>query len=168
MSYSRANRSYSHAPVRRNRSDAAESSFTCVHCGLYVPCIPELAGVQNRNHCPSCLWSRHLDSLSAGDRRSGCKAAMEPIGLTTKPSRNKYARERDGELMLIHRCSRCGKIAINRIAADDYTADIMALCAASQQIDTAVQAQLVALGISLLDENSSDLVRRRLWGNLVR
>ena len=165
MSYSRANRSYSHTAVRRNRSDAAETSFICVHCGLYVPCMPELAGVQNRNHCPSCLWSRHLDSLSVGDRRSGCKAAMEPIGLTTKPSRNKYAREQDGELMLIHRCSRCRKIAINRIAADDST-DMMALCAASQHIDSSVQAQLVALGISLLDENSSDLVRRRLLGNL--
>ena len=28
-----------------------------------------------------------------------CRATMEPIGLTTKRSRNKYARERDRELL---------------------------------------------------------------------
>jgi hypothetical protein len=78
-----------------------------------------LSGVNNRNHCSYCLWSCHLDLFAAGDRLSACKAPMKPIGLTMKKSRNKYQRERRGELMLIHECVECRTLSINRIAADD-------------------------------------------------
>ena len=52
------------------------------------------------------------------------KAVLDPAKLgygiraflTIKRSRNKYAGTRDGELMLIHRCTICAKLAINRIA----------------------------------------------------
>jgi hypothetical protein len=129
-----------------------------------VPCDPALAGVQNRNHCPYCLWSRHLDWRVAGDRLAGCRATMQPIGLTIKRSRNKYAGERDGELMLIHRCMICAKVAINRIAADDSDAAIMQIFDSSTQSGTACQAELDRMGVSMLSSADIDLVSERLFG----
>ena len=93
--------------------------FRCAHCHVIVPCAHLVSAVNNRNHCPYCLWSCHLDLYTAGDRLSACKAPMTPIGLTMKQSRNKYQRERRGELMLIHQCTECRTLSINRIAADD-------------------------------------------------
>jgi hypothetical protein len=46
--------------------------FKCGHCHAFVSMEPILSGVQNRNHCPYCLWSRHLDLYEAGDRLSAC------------------------------------------------------------------------------------------------
>jgi hypothetical protein len=131
---------------------------------MYVTCLPAIAGVQNRNHCPYCLWSRHLDWRVGGDRLAGCRAAMQPVGLTTKHSRNKYAGERDGELMLIHRCTVCAKLVINRIAADDSASDILALLAASSAIGDDSRAELERMGVSALGAADGDLVRRRLFG----
>jgi hypothetical protein len=79
---------------------------------------PFFSGVQHRNHCPYCLWSRHLDHEKAGDRLSACKAGMRPIGLTYKRTRKKYGDQR-GEMMLVHLCLDCGKVSLNRVAADD-------------------------------------------------
>ena len=132
---------------------------------MYVPCEPLISGVQNRNHCPNCLWSRHLDGLNAGDRLAGCRATMRPIGLTTKRGRNKYASERDGELMLIHRCTVCAKIVINRIAADDSDAAISELFEESCRASADLGAELSRAGVSMLGASDRDLVRRRLFGN---
>lgn len=90
---------------------------------------------------------------------------MQPIGLTTKRSRNKYASESAGELMLIHRCTVCEKIVINRIAADDSTAVILALFEDSRATSAAHQAELEAIGVAILGSRDAVLVRRRLFGN---
>jgi hypothetical protein len=164
VSYSRNQRPQHQAYARRDRSGLAEQGFTCRHCALYVSCDPALAGVQNRNHCPYCLWSRHLDWRVAGDRLAGCRAAMQPIGLTLKRSRNKYAAERDGELMIIHRCTICAKVAINRIAADDGAAMIVQLFEHSAQASIAWQAELDQIGVSMLCAGDLELVRQRLFG----
>jgi transcription elongation factor Elf1 len=141
-----------------------EQAFTCVHCGLPVSCAPAAAGVLNRNHCPVCLWSRHMDWRAAGDRLSTCRAPMEPVGLTTKRSRNKYARERDGELMLVHRCAGCGKLVINRVAADDDAEAILALFERSRALAGALAADLAADGVTPLGPGDGELLRRRLFG----
>ena len=66
-------------------------------------------GTNNRNHCPHCLSSIHLDNIP-GDRSADCGGIMEPISIYVRP---------DGEWALIHRCKKCGELKINRIAADD-------------------------------------------------
>src|SRR5512132_919452 len=99
--------------------------FKCGHCQVLVSSAHFLSGVNNRNHCPYCLWSCHLDLWAAGDRLSACKAPMKPIGLTLKRIRNRYPRELRGELMLIHECVDCKTLSINRIAADDDSGNIM-------------------------------------------
>ena len=82
-------------------------SFVCGNCRSVVP--PVTLGGKNRNHCHRCLHSRHVD-IVAGDRRSPCRGLMQPIAIWVKP---------DGEWSILHRCSRCGIIRANRIAADD-------------------------------------------------
>lgn len=155
-SFSRSGRQ----PTIRGDVAPLEQSFTCVRCHLPITCAPSVAGVHNRNHCPRCLWSRHMDWRAPGDRLSNCRAPMEPIGLTTKRSRNRYARERDGELMLVHRCAGCGKLSLNRIAADDSAEDLLALFEASFVHVLAGEAD----GVALLTEADGELVRRRLFG----
>ncbi len=141
-----------------------EQMFTCIHCDLPIVCTPEVAGVLNRNHCPICLWSRHMDWRKPGDRRSNCRAPMEPVGLTLKRSRNKYAQERDGELMLIHRCTKCGKLVLNRIAADDCSDLIDRLCERPPALNSSLSTALAADSVTLLTAADRALVQRRLFG----
>ena len=47
--------------------------FTCIHCKREISSDPILSGVNNRNHCPYCLHSRHVDLYQAGDRLNACK-----------------------------------------------------------------------------------------------
>lgn len=89
---------------------------------------------------------------------------MQPIGLTTKRSRNKYATERDGELMLIHRCTGCTKIVINRIAADDSAAAILELFESTLVSSAQLNAELAPHEIVLLMAQDRDLVQKRLFG----
>lgn len=164
MSQARNTRFSRQAHGRRDQVHPGEQGFTCLQCHLYVSCAASVAGVQNRNHCPVCLWSRHLDWRDAGDRLSACRAGMQPIGLTTKRTRNKYAGERDGELMIIHRCSACAKAVINRIAADDSAGALGELFAESCLASAASQAELDNSSVSMLTERDADLVVRRLFG----
>jgi hypothetical protein len=90
---------------------------------------------------------------------------MQPIGLTTKRSRNKYATERDGELMIVHQCSACEMVIINRIAADDSATSLLALYDRSHTLGAAFQAELASSGIVVLTAADGELVQRRLFGN---
>lgn len=92
---------------RKSRNTIYAANFTCKHCGMQVP--NSAYGTLNRNHCPFCLWSIHVD-LRVGDRANFCKGKMEPIAIWIK---------NDGEWILIHRCTNCGVVKTNRIAGDD-------------------------------------------------
>lgn len=35
------------------------------------------------NHCPNCLWGKHVD-VNPGDRQSDCRGMMEPVGVEMK------------------------------------------------------------------------------------
>jgi len=142
--------------------------FTCVHCHNYVSAGQMLAGVHNRNHCPYCLWSRHLDQFKAGDRMAACKAAMQPIGLTMKYSQKKYTPDSGGELMLVHLCGGCEKISINRIAADDIASVILETFTHSLAISAQIKENIHLRGIKLLEEANTDLVYVQLYGQSVQ
>jgi hypothetical protein len=138
--------------------------FRCGHCENFVSADAFLAGVKNRNHCPLCLWSRHVDSKEAGDRLAACKGLMRPIGLTIKKTRKKYGPE-TGELMLIHQCESCGKISINRIAADDQNERVIEVFKESFGLDAALKAKLEEDGIQLLNAADAKEVRSQLFGS---
>lgn len=105
---------------RDQRGGAAPSqpsdAFTCGHCQRYVGPLP--SGGRNRNHCPYCLYSRHVDAERSGDRASACKGMMEPIGVFERPN---------GEEVIVHRCVKCGFERFNRVGADDDEAQVAAL-----------------------------------------
>ncbi len=149
--------------TRRERP-SFDRGFTCHYCGAYVTASMEISGVVNRNHCPYCLWSRHVDFLKPGDRMSACRAGMQPIGLTVKYGRNKYACCSIGELMLIHRCSDCSKLSINRIAADDQPEIITAIYHASFFLDVTAIGELNSAKIHLLEAVDERMVIRQLYG----
>ncbi|MGX1809060.1 RNHCP domain-containing protein [Nocardia sp. NPDC055321] len=83
------------------------NTFTCISCGLVVFAFAG-DGVP-RNHCPSCLHSRHVVDHVAGGH-SECGARMSPLAI---------AVPRGGDWMLIHRCVRCDELAAAPICADD-------------------------------------------------
>ncbi|MFJ9209544.1 RNHCP domain-containing protein [Streptomyces sp. NPDC102264] len=91
----------------RARFEARAESFRCLHCGLDVPMAA--AGTSHRNHCPNCLWSRHVDD-TPGDRAADCGARMEPLAISVRG---------DGEWVLVHRCVHCDVLHANRTAGDD-------------------------------------------------
>lgn len=98
-----------------SRPDTAPEWFACVHCG--TPVTPEAYGTAHRNHCPHCLWSKHLDE-EPGDRASECRSSMEPIAVWARPG---------GDWAIIHRCRGCGILHSNRIAGDDNELLLVAL-----------------------------------------
>jgi hypothetical protein len=65
--------------------------FTCKICGSHV------TGDGYTNHCPNCLWSKHVD-INPGDRSSECGGKMKPI-------RTEYI---NNEFIIIHKCLKCG------------------------------------------------------------
>ena len=142
--------------------------FRCAHCGGWVSSLSLLSGVQNRNHCPYCLWSCHLDLFAAGDRLSACKAPMRPIGRTLKRNRNKYQAGPGGELMLIHECEDCRALSINRIAADDDLETILSIFQASLRGGPSLQAQMSSQGILPLTKEHTPIVRARLYGHFAQ
>ncbi len=87
---------------------ARNDPFVCENCQKKVK--PLQYGGSSRNHCPYCLWSKHVDGCEPGDRKSDCQGLMEPVAAFTR---------RTGEYVLVHKCQSCGFERYNRIAADD-------------------------------------------------
>lgn len=144
------------------RLDIESEGFQCIYCRVYVSSNPLLAGVKNRNHCPYCLWSRHLDLLAAGDRLAACRQKMKPVGLTLKHCAKNYGPTQ-GELMLVHECLDCGKMSINRIAADDVAETIYELYQKSFGMESSIKASLASSGVDLLGKEDNKMVSERLF-----
>ena len=51
-----------------------KENFVCENCGEKVE------GNGYTNHCPNCLWSKHVD-INPGDRQEECKGLMVPVDL---------------------------------------------------------------------------------------
>jgi RNHCP domain-containing protein len=105
----RQQRTGAYLPTRRHqRKPDGREEFKCGHCRAFIG--PTVSGGRHRNHCPLCLYSRHVDRSFPGDRASDCRCLMEAVGAFSRP---------DGEQMIVHRCLGCETERQNRIAADD-------------------------------------------------
>ncbi len=82
-------------------------SFLCENCGKKVSKHPLWSA---RNHCLYCLYSKHLDEEYPWDRKSDCFGLMEPIWIDYKKNKG---------YMLRHRCRKCNKVILNKVAPDD-------------------------------------------------
>jgi rubrerythrin len=89
--------------------------FNCAHCGAVV------RGNGYTNHCPKCLWSKHVDN-NPGDRASQCGGMMEPVSI----------EQSGGKWIIIHKCVVCGKTIRQKASDDD---DINAIIALSSDSD---------------------------------
>lgn len=96
---------YSRSSAKHKKQTA--STFICTNCGTAVDTT--VPGSKHRNHCPHCLWSIHVD-IKPGDRVALCNGSMQPLAIVARD---------DGEYSIIHRCTSCGTLKINRIAGDD-------------------------------------------------
>ncbi|MEV6205295.1 RNHCP domain-containing protein [Streptomyces sp. NPDC051771] len=82
-------------------------TFACAWCGLTVSAYASDGAP--RNHCPSCLHSRHvLDHVEGG--ASDCEGRMSPIAIAVL---------RTGDWRVIHRCVRCDELTSNPVCVDD-------------------------------------------------
>lgn len=87
-----------------------EEDFICDYCGT------EVKGTGYTDHCPDCLWSKHVD-VDPGDRQETCQGMMEPI-----------AAERKGDSWRIYyKCQKCGYRYVNRAAPNDNVDKIIEL-----------------------------------------
>ncbi|HMO02594.1 MAG TPA: RNHCP domain-containing protein [Oligoflexia bacterium] len=77
-------------------------NFDCEACGTKV------AGNGYTNHCPECLVSKHVD-CNPGDRANPCAGLMEAIAI----------RKKHNQIIIIHRCLRCGSEKETRAAKND-------------------------------------------------
>jgi rubrerythrin len=76
--------------------------FVCENCGEPVK------GGGYTNHCPNCLYSKHVD-INPGDRLSECGGMMKPVAL--KKGRKGFT--------ITFVCEKCGQIKKNRTAEND-------------------------------------------------
>ena len=151
---------------RKHKLNPLNHDFSCIHCHLPVSASVLISRVKNRNHCPYCLWSRHLDLFEPGDRLSACKAGMRPIGLTFKRERNRYAASL-GDLMIVHQCSDCGKFSLNRIAADDDSTMILTVLERSPVLTSELLVYLKHEGIELVFSDRVTEVQKQLVGDFL-
>jgi RNHCP domain len=150
------------AHARQERNTFGD--FVCTNCRNFVSSEVLLSGVHHRNHCPYCLSSRHLDLFKAGDRLSACKARMRPVALTLKRTYKKYPAENWGEIMVVHQCEGCGKISINRIAADDNAEILMNVFENSCGRKVIEKTMLEQNNIDLLTPNDLRILQIQLLG----
>ena len=69
--------------------------------------------------------------------------------------------------MLIHECTECGSLSINRIAADDDSESILEIFNTSLKNSSQLRARSEADGIIMLDTEDGELVRSQLFGQNV-
>lgn len=140
-----------------------KGSFICENCQKEV--FLAAFGTSHRNHCPFCLWSKHVDEKS-GDRKSFCQGLMEPIGLTFKKEGvDKFTGQpRQGEIMVVHRCLVCGKISINRLAGDDDPQEVLKIFRKGLKISPKSKEKLKIAGIEILGKKDEEKVKIQLFG----
>lgn len=87
-----------------------KEDFWCEKCGARV------SGDGYTNHCPKCLWSKHVD-VFPGDRAATCGGLMEPIALLHEGKNDK----------ILHHCARCSYEKKNKVGEGDDFETLLAL-----------------------------------------
>lgn len=77
-------------------------NFKCEHCGY------ETLGDGYTDHCPKCLYSKHVD-INPGDRQNNCHGLMKVIGFEIK----------HGKYVLQYKCLKCGYLHNVKANKDD-------------------------------------------------
>ena len=86
--------------------------FTCENCGEIV------SGDGYTNHCPVCLWSKHVD-INPGDREADYLGLMEPVEVDKKKD----------EYRILHCCVSCSHEKWNKARTEDSFEVILQIAA---------------------------------------
>jgi len=78
-------------------------NFTCESCGYSVE------GNGYTDHCPMCLYGKHVDEEIPGDRKSLCGGLFEPVGTRVKGDKKQIK----------YRCQKCNEVSYCKLAKDD-------------------------------------------------
>lgn len=81
-----------------------DESFICENCLEKVKPL----GYTSRDHCPKCLYSKHVD-IMPGDRSNSCLGLLKPISI--EKFKNTFK--------IIYKCEKCHQIHKNIMAKDD-------------------------------------------------
>ena len=147
-----------------SKQEEKNNGFICINCKKWVKISGPNKKV-NRNHCPYCLWSKHVDDEIAGDRMASCNTGMRPIGLTTKIARvDKWGQEIKGEIMIIHECNRCGKISLNRVLAEDESGEVINTFETGIKMRADKKEMLKKKDIFVLEEKDREELERQIFG----
>ncbi len=76
--------------------------FECENCGVFVK------GDGYTNHCPECLFSKHVD-INPGDRSNECGGLMKPIDVFLKKQ----------EWFLVQECQKCREVMNIKVQEED-------------------------------------------------
>lgn len=106
--------------IRKNLISRKES-FICLKCGQETT---YKAGIE-RNHCPNCLYSLHVDLETPGDRQAACKSLMQPATVSIG---------KKSSYIITHLCLSCGKIIPNKAARDDNIEELIPLINANPKL----------------------------------
>ncbi len=79
-----------------------KENFACEKCNFLVK------GTGYTNHCPQCLWSKHVD-INPGDRREKCHGLMKPTEIQKK----------NESYVIQHTCLKCGLKKNNKAGEND-------------------------------------------------
>ncbi len=79
-----------------------KENFKCDNCGFYV------LGDGYTDHCPKCLYSKHVD-INPGDRQGICCGLMKPVGFEIK----------HGKYLIKYKCLKCGFLHQVKMAKND-------------------------------------------------
>lgn len=79
-----------------------KEDFVCEKCDTRVQ------GTGYTNHCPKCMWSKHVD-IDPGDRLSSCGGMMKPFGVDI-----------EGQITYIKlKCEKCSHERRNKVEKSD-------------------------------------------------
>lgn len=90
-----------------------EEPFVCEHC--YAAVRPLKSGTY-RDHCPQCLYSKHVDRDGPGDRLSDCRGLLRPIGIDQSGKKG---------FVILYECETCRRASQNRAAPDDAIVEFL-------------------------------------------
>ena len=89
--------------------------FTCGKCGAMVK------GNGYTNHCPKCLWSKHVDK-NPGDREETCGGLMKPVGIEGTQA----------QYVLFFECQKCGAKKKNKVFTEDNFDEVLKVAKAKK------------------------------------
>lgn len=93
--------------IMSKRFQRTMEDFVCANCGTQVK------GNGYTNHCPNCLWSKHVDN-NPGDRENSCQGMMEPI----------TGFYRNSQWWVVQKCQKCGQKFTVKLRSQDNLAKL--------------------------------------------